>query len=247
MLGAGRQERGRLIGTDGRNSRILLVEDDKSSASLLKEYLEKSMMDVLVEGNGARAMKTIEQFDPDMLLLDLMLPGKDGMTICRELRETRKDLPIIIVTALDESYDVVLGLESGADEYVIKPIEPRVLLARIRAVLRRTRERPLIDSPAEVMVIGRLRIVKSSLDVYLDGNAVSLTTAEFDLLWLLAQHAGHAVGRDQILNAFFGTEYDGGTRAVDSRVARLRAKFAQLDPSLDLIKTVRPYGYLLSV
>ena len=230
----------------GQPFRVLIVEDDVELASLTAEYLQKRGLLVEIEHRGDRAIARIENIKPQVVVLDVMLPGLDGFEICRELRSQGSDVPIIMLTARDEDIDQVLGLEMGADDYLAKPVQPRVLLAHIKAILRRstTQEKPAQDTSS--LQFGQLRISRYSRDVKIGATVVDLTTAEFDLLWLLATNAGRVLPRNEILKALRGLEYDGIDRSIDSRISRLRRKLGDDAVAAAHIKTVRPHGYLFS-
>ena len=225
---------------------ILLVEDDIRLSALVVEYLEKNGLKVETEFRGDTAVKRILELKPDLVVLDLMLPGLDGFEVCKQVR-TDYDGPILMLTARDEDIDQVVGLEIGADDYVVKPAPPRLLLARIRALLRRTAQR---DETAQVsfeqreLEFGLLKIMRNSRTVSLDEKVIEFTTTEFDLLWLLAINAGNILSRDQISETLTGLEYDGLDRSIDIRISRLR-KLLLDDPTKSKgIKTVRGQGYL---
>lgn len=227
---------------------ILIVEDDAKLARLIQEFLRKEGFAVEIEPRGDLAPARILSENPDLVLLDLMLPGMDGLSICREVRP-RYDRAIIMLTARGEEVDEVVGLELGADDYVIKPVRPRALLARINTLLRRapavsaSEETP--DEPARIQ-IGALAVDAANRTVHLGDAPVELTTAEFDLLWFLAQNAGQVVSRERIYAEVRGIEYDGIDRSVDLRVARLRRKLGDTGKQPRRIKSVRGAGYLLA-
>ncbi len=223
---------------------ILLVEDDRRLADLTAEYFQQNGLSVAIESRGDQALAHFARVKPRVVLLDLMLPGVDGLTICRELRATF-DGPILIFTARDSDIDQVIGLEAGADDYVTKPVDPMVLLARTRALLRRVES---LDSPAHTsgdIVLGGLRISSAAQEVSLDGKPVQLTTHEFELLLLLAKHAGTVLSRDDIFHNLRGIDYDGLDRSIDGRISKLRKKLADSATEPARIKTVWGKGYLL--
>ena len=224
--------------------RILLVEDDQRLAELIRDYLQQQGFEVLIEGRGDSAPGRILRENPDLLILDLMLPGKDGLSICQQIRSEYLG-PILILTAREDDMDQVAGLELGADDYVKKPIEPRVLLARIRALFRRmekSADQPPL--PKNDLLFGSLRICFSSRVVSLDNQAVDLTTTEFDLLVLLAGNAGTILDRERIFSLMRGTDYDGLDRSIDIAISRLRKKL-EVDPTEPKrIKTIWRQGYL---
>ena len=227
--------------------RILLVEDDVRLAALIREYLAQHGMHVAVEHRGDRAATRILSEQPDLVILDLMLPGLDGFGICRQIRPAYRG-PVLILTASDEDVDQVAGLEMGADDYVIKPAPPRVLLARTRSLLRRIQGGG--DTPEQrdvnIFYFGNLHLQRDTRSVRLHGQAVDLTTSEFDLLWRLASHAGSVLTRDDILASSRGLAYDGLDRSVDARVSRLRRKLGDDPEHPTRIKTVWRRGYLFN-
>ncbi|HSJ97052.1 MAG TPA: response regulator transcription factor, partial [Myxococcota bacterium] len=188
-----------------RRPRLLLVEDSARLAASIRDYLERHHYEVFIEGDGLAVAERFERLRPDLVILDLMLPGKDGLTLCRELRRHDR-IPILILTAKGENIDQVLGLEMGADDYVVKPVEPRVLLARIEALLRRARSAPP-QAREPRLVAGRLAIDSARRAATIDSRAVELTTGDFDILWLLASRQGTVVTRDEILRVVRGIDY----------------------------------------
>lgn len=229
------------------NWRILIVEDDERLATLTKDYLESTGLSVSVEGDGSRAIERIKTEQPDLVVLDLMLPGEDGLAVCRIVRPYYKG-PILMLTARTEDLDQVLGLEMGADDYVAKPVRPRVLLARIRALLRRVKEspeeRPVESSSENRLTFGNLVVDNAMREAWLDGQSIDLTSAEFDLLWLLSSSAGRVLTREEIFHQLRGIEYDGQDRSIDVRVSRIRPKVGDDPMNPKRIKTVRSKGYL---
>jgi two-component system OmpR family response regulator/two-component system response regulator RstA len=229
-----------------RSRRVLLVEDDERLAALVLDYLSRNGLEVHCEPDGKEAVERTCALQPDLLVLDVMLPGKDGFSICRELRARGATIPIVILTARDEDFDRVLGLELGADEFIAKPFQPRVLLAHVRAMLRRAGMGDRGTGQGEALAFGRLEIDTSSREVRLGGRPVDLTTSEFDVLLLLARHAGKVLSRNDILQALRSLDYDGSDRSVDCRIYRLRRKLGDLSASTERIKTIRSVGYLFS-
>ena len=225
----------------------MLVEDDPRLGALIKDYLQQQGLKVEVEKRGDNAVSRILAQYPDLVILDIMLPGCDGFEVCRQVR-AKYNNPILMLTARDEDVDQVVGLELGADDYVAKPVQPRVLLARIRALLRRnnTSEVPFhANEPANhELCLGDFHISYNSRQAQLDGQPLELTTSEFEVLWLLASHAGNILSRDTIMATLQGTEYDGLNRGVDLRISRLRKKLGDDPVKPHIIKTVRGKGYL---
>ncbi|HZZ94088.1 MAG TPA: response regulator transcription factor [Usitatibacter sp.] len=227
-----------------RRGRVLLIEDSARLALSIRDYLDRHGFEVVIEGDGAAAAARFERVKPDLVVLDLMLPGRDGLAICRDLRRTHR-VPILILTAKSESIDQVLGLEMGADDYVVKPVEPRVLVARIEALLRRSRATPA-DARDTKLTAGRVTVDGARRSAEIDGKPVELTTGDFDILWLLASRQGTVVTRDEILRVVRGIDYDGLDRSIDARICRLRRKLQDAGGVESMIKTVRLRGYLFA-
>jgi two-component system response regulator RstA len=228
--------------------RILIVEDDERLADLTREYLESNGLTVSLETHGGAAVERIRNEQPDLVVLDLMLPGEDGLSICRRVRPVYSG-PIIMLTARTDDLDQVLGLEMGADDYIGKPVQPRVLLARIRAMLRRVENTPAAaeqnngEEPVRLQ-FNDLVVDRSMREAWLNDESIDLTSAEFDLLWLLASNAGRVLSREEIFTALRGIEYDGQDRSIDVRVSRIRPKIGDDPIHPRRIKTVRSKGYL---
>ncbi|QKE63984.1 response regulator [Aquipseudomonas campi] len=223
---------------------ILIVEDDQRLAELTREYLESNGLKVAIESDGAKAAARILKEQPDLVVLDLMLPGEDGLSICRKVRGQYGG-PILMLTARTDDMDEVLGLEMGADDYVCKPVRPRVLLARIRALLRRREGHAEVGVESQRRLqFGQLVIDSAMREAWLREQSIELTSAEFDLLWLLAANAGRILSREEIFTALRGIEYDGQDRSIDVRISRIRPKIGDDPMHPRLIKTVRSKGYL---
>lgn len=223
--------------------RIVIVEDDARLAALIGEYLRSQGLAVDLIEDGRQAIESILSNPPSLVVLDLMLPGVDGLSVCRRLREAGFARPILMLTARSDDQDHIKGLELGADDFVNKPVRPQVLLARIRALLRRT-ESDSAGRVASRLTFGALVIDNSRREAWLDGQLIDLTGAEFDLLWLLASNAGRILSREETFVALRGIEYDGQDRSIDVRISRIRPKIGD-DPDMPrLIKTVRSKGYL---
>lgn len=226
---------------------ILLVEDDIRLSALMQEYLQQHGIQVAIEHRGDRACQRILSELPDLVVLDLMLPGCDGLEVCKEVRPTYTG-PILMLTARDEDIDQVVGLELGADDYVTKPVQPRVLLARIRALLRRFSightSHASTSAENRELRFGVLQICGFSREVRLNDQGLNFTTNEYELLWLLANHAGQVLSRDIIFQRLRGIEYDGLDRSIDVRVSRLRRKLGDDPVQPYRIKTIRGKGYI---
>ncbi|MHB1652135.1 MAG: response regulator [Desulfitobacteriaceae bacterium] len=221
---------------------ILVVDDEEPIQELLRFNLEKEGYLVRVAGDGAGALNLVEKELPDLVVLDVMLPGMDGLEVCRQLRMMPKfqDLPVIMLTARGEEIDKVLGLELGADDYLTKPFSPRELLARIKARLRRAKALP--DGAGEIRR-GDLRLDSSRFQVYVRDQEIELTLKEFELLRVLILNPGKVYSRDELLEQVWGYDYAGDTRTVDVHIRHLRQK-VEIDPSNpDKIETLRGVGY----
>lgn len=221
--------------------KILLVEDDARLAALVQSFLQQQGFEVRLESRGDTVSAICLSWQPDLLMLDLMLPGMDGFTVCRTIRPWFT-APILMLTAKQGDIDQVLGLELGADDYVIKPVEPRVLLARVHALLRRGS--PAQKTENQELSFGLLTLNNSAREAHFAGQLVELTSYEFDLLWMLAKHAGQTVKREAIHKQIIGREYDGLDRTVDVRVSHLRRKLNDNAETPFRIKTVWGKGYL---
>jgi two-component system, OmpR family, response regulator len=221
--------------------RVMLVEDDARLAELVTEYLSGYEFAVDLVTRGDAAIERFRANPPDVVVLGLMLPGLDGMVVCRRIREL-SEVPILILTAREDTYDEVSGLEQGADDFVNKPVQPRVLLARLRALLRRTQSRAGAD--ASVLQFGALRIVTSDRSVTWRGQGCVLSNTEYKLLLVLAEAAGQVLSRDALLKKMRGIEFDGLDRSIDNCISKLRRKFDDTDS--EKIKTVWGEGYLFS-
>jgi DNA-binding response OmpR family regulator len=218
------------------NGTVVVVEDDPHIADLVDLYLRREGFRVLLAGDGEKGLELFKQADPWIVILDVGLPGRrDGFDVCREIR-ARGSVPVLFLTARDDEVDRVLGLEMGADDYLTKPFSPRELVARVRAILRRTREGP---TPHEVVTMGELEVDLRRREVRQRGEAVSLTTREFDLIAFLANNIGLALSRQQLLDGVWGTDWYGDERTVDVHVAQLRKKLGTDLP----LATVWGVGY----
>lgn len=225
------------------NETILVVDDEQHIVELVRLYLEKEGFSVDSAFDGAVALEKIKQSPPILVILDLMLPKVDGWDVCRQVR-AYSNLPLIMLTARDDDIDKIVGLELGADDYLTKPFNPRELVARVKAVLRRGGRPPaLTDSTDQTLEIGNVSLRIDNREVYIAGNPIELRTKEFDLLQILCQHQGKALSREQLLNLAWGFDFYGETRTVDVHVAHLRKK---LEPGTLNIETVWGIGYKLS-
>jgi two-component system alkaline phosphatase synthesis response regulator PhoP len=226
------------------SQRILVVDDDKQIVRLVQSYLEQAGYAVLTAYDGATALRSIRTERPDLVVLDLMLPDQDGWTVTRAVRgdANQADLPIIMLTARVEDTDKIVGLEIGADDYIAKPFNPRELVARVRAVLRRGSGAP---AQPRVLELGALRLDMDRHAVTRDGQALDVTPTEFDLLKVLMEYPGHAFTRAELIEKGLGYTYDGLDRGIDSHIKNLRKKIEPDPVSPTYIQTVYGVGYRL--
>lgn len=219
-------------------AKILIIEDEQAIQRMIEYDLSQLNYDVNSALDGFEGYKKASTKNYDVILLDLMLPNMDGMEICKKLREEGNEAYIIMLTALDDEYNVIKGFDVGADDYIKKPFSPRELLARIKAGLRR---QGLLKND-DVILYQDLKIIQSSYEVYKDDTKIDVTLKEFELLVYLFKNKGKALSRDQLLTNLWGFSYDGDSRVVDVHIFKLREK---IDPTADFIKTVRGIGYRL--
>jgi two-component system alkaline phosphatase synthesis response regulator PhoP len=224
-------------------ARILVVDDEPAVTDLLAYNLRKANYEALVAADGAEALRLARQAAPDLILLDIMLPKLDGLDICRELRKN-SSIPIIMISARGEEIDRVVGLELGADDYLVKPFSMRELLARIKVVLRRSQPADEENIRSNVLIgQGSLMLDLDTHLVTIGEAPVALTRLEFDLLYLLLKNAGRVLTRERLLEQVWGYEFFGDTRAVDSAIKRLRAKLRAANSQAEYIEAVRGIGY----
>ena len=222
------------------NTKILIADDDKNICELLRMYLEKDGFSVAIAGNGEEALAKFDEENPDLLLLDVMMPRLDGWQVCRELRK-KSECPIIMITAKGETFDKVLGLELGADDYVVKPFEAKEIIARIKAVLRRTGKANAENDKKEVNY-DKLTVNMTKYELKVDGKIIDTPPKELELLFHLASNPNRVYTRDQLLDEVWGFEYYGDSRTVDVHVKRLREKLEGISEKWSL-KTVWGVGY----
>ena len=227
--------------------KILVVDDEPSIVTLIKFNLEKAGYIVITAEDGRQGLDLSLTEKPDLIVLDLMLPGMDGMDVCKTLRQEKVETPILMLTAKDEEFDKILGLELGADDYMTKPFSPREVVARVKAILRRTQVQKTPGDAAAVIKLGALEIHTDSYDVYAHGEQLVLTPKEYELLLYLSNHKNKVLSRDQLLNGVWDFHYDGDTRIVDVHISHLREKI-EADPKRPAyIRTIRGFGYKLEV
>ena len=219
--------------------KVLVVDDNKQITSILEEYAKKEGYQTVVALDGEEAIEKFVSEKPDILLLDVMMPKKDGFTVCREIRKT-SNVPILMITARGEDFEKIMGLEIGADDYIVKPFSPGEVMARIKAIMRRivsTEEEP------QKFTFDNLTINLDNYSVTIDGNVLPLTKKEIEILWTLATSKNKVFSRDNLLNNLWGYDYFGDNRTVDSHIKRLRAKLEKFEHPTWNIKTIWGVGY----
>lgn len=221
-----------------KNIKILIVDDNAQIVSVLEEYARKEGYSTAAAYDGQEALEQFERESPDLILLDVMLPGIDGFAVCKKIRAA-SSVPIIMITARGEDYDKIMGLEIGADDYIVKPFSPAEVMARIKAVLRRA----VPEKSRRVLRCRNLVISPDEFKAAIGGRAVELTHKEFDLLWILAANKGRVFSRDNLLDALWGYDYCGDSRTVDTHIKRLRAKLNRCPHEGWDIKTIWGVGY----
>lgn len=226
------------------NKKILIVDDEQSIVTLLTYNLEKAGFKTDAAYDGIEAVRMIENDDYDLIILDLMLPGLDGMEVCKHLRQQKIEIPILMLTAKEDEIDKVLGLELGADDYLTKPFSPKEVVARIKAILRRTNRQTSLDQFAMIQ-IGELKIYPERYEVEKNNQLISFTRKEFELLHYLATNVEKVLSRDQLLSAVWNYDFVGDTRIVDVHISHLRDKIESDTKKPEYIKTVRGIGYKL--
>ncbi|CAM2812878.1 response regulator [Mammaliicoccus fleurettii] len=227
--------------------RVLVVDDEQSIVTLLKYNLEQAGYVVEIAQDGEEALQKEKEKKPDLIVLDVMLPKKDGIEVCKTIRSDKNQVPILMLTAKDDEFDRVLGLELGADDYMTKPFSPREVVARVKAILRRS---SVVDSVKnedddEDIVIGNIRIRPDFFEVYRNDILLELTPKEFELLLYLVERQGRVITREHMLNSVWNYEFAGDSRIVDVHISHLRDKLEENPKQPQLIKTVRGLGYKL--
>ena len=227
-------------------TKILIVDDDENIAELISLYMTKECFDTMIVGDGESAVRAAVDYDPDLILLDIMLPGMDGYQVCREVR-SKKNIPIIMLSAKGEVFDKVLGLELGADDYVEKPFDSKELVARVKAVLRRYKVAPAPEKEddADMIEYPDLKVNRTDYSVSYKGKPVDMPPKELELLYFLASSPNHVYTREQLLDQIWGYEYVGDTRTVDVHIKRLREKLGDNDAWA--ISTIWGIGYKFEV
>lgn len=225
--------------------KVLIVDDEHSIVTLLKYNLEQAGYLTEVAQDGEEALEKVDSVRPDIVVLDLMLPKKDGIEVCKTIRANKNAVPILMLTAKDDAFDRVLGLELGADDYMTKPFSPREVVARVKAILRRVSSTEWQQEEDDDIYIGFLRIRPEYFEVYREGQLVELTPKEFELLLYLIERQGRVITREHMLNSVWNYEFAGDSRIVDVHISHLRDKLEDNPKKPQLIKTVRGLGYKL--
>ena len=227
----------------GPKGQILVVDDEPNIARLIRMYLDREGFETVVAMSGAEALARVASYRPALVILDIMLPDIDGLEVCREIRR-ENDVPIIMLTAREGDEDKIEGLEVGADDYVTKPFVPRELVARVKAILRRsTSQSETVDQRGEILDLGALKIEPDRREVWLEGNPISLRAKEYDLLTELARRPGIVFTREQLLQSVWGYDFLGDSGTIDVHVRRLRAKLNDDSSNPRFIETVWGVGY----
>ncbi|WP_173915866.1 response regulator transcription factor [Halobacillus sp. Marseille-Q1614] len=227
--------------------RILIVDDEESIVTLLQYNIEQAGYETDVAFNGKEALEKASSTTFDLIVLDVMLPEMDGMDVCKELRQKQVQTPILMLTAKDDEFDKVLGLELGADDYLTKPFSPREVLARIKAILRRMVREPSEEDSSPSIKVADLMIYPEQYEATINGEPLTFTPKEFELLYYLGQNLGRVLSRDQLLSAVWNYDFAGDTRIVDVHVSHLREKIEPDTKKPVYIKTIRGLGYKMEV
>lgn len=228
------------------SQKVLVVDDEQSIVTLLKYNIEQAGYQVIVAYDGVQALEKVNEEKPDLVVLDVMLPEKDGIEVCKTIRSDKNQVPILMLTAKDDEFDRVLGLELGADDYMTKPFSPREVVARVKAILRRVGQvvnKNLDDD--EDIILGAIRIRPDFFEVYRNDELLELTPKEFELLLYLIERQGRVITREHMLNSVWNYEFAGDSRIVDVHISHLRDKLEENPKQPQFIKTVRGLGYKL--
>ncbi|KMM37424.1 response regulator transcription factor [Guptibacillus hwajinpoensis] len=232
------------------SQKILVVDDELSILTLLQFNLEQAGYEVVTAENGAEALEVVTAENPKCIILDLMLPEMDGLEVCKELRQRHIHTPVLMLTAKDDEFDKVLGLELGADDYMTKPFSPREVVARVKAILRRVKQLEESKTASEMqeeekIQVGQLAVYPNNYEAFFQGKIMEVTPKEFELLVYLVRHKGRVLTREQLLSAVWDYDFVGDTRIVDVHVSHLREKIEQNTRKPEYIKTIRGLGYKL--
>lgn len=225
---------------------ILIADDNQDITDILSTYAVKEGFNAVVASDGEEALKLFQEYNPAVVLLDVMMPKEDGYEVCRKIR-SKSNVPVILITARGEDFERIMGLDIGADDYIVKPFSPSEVMARIRAVLRRMTKKEVHSVSDNVVTVGNLSINLDEYALYIDGTRISLTKKEIETMWTLATNPNKVFTRDNLLDSLWGFDYFGDSRTVDSHIKRLRAKLDKLDHPQWSIKTIWGVGYKFEV
>jgi len=225
---------------------ILIADDNRDITDILSTYSRMEGFEPVVAGDGEEAIKLFNQFNPEVVLLDVMMPKEDGYEVCRKIR-SKSNVPVILITARGEDFDKIMGLDIGADDYIVKPFSPREVMARVRAVLRRMTKSSKEEVSGNVLSISNLEINLDEYTLHIGGNKVSLTKKEIETMWTLATNPNKVFTRDNLLDSLWGFDYFGDSRTVDSHIKRLRSKLDTNPHPAWNIKTIWGVGYKFEV
>ena len=226
--------------------KVLIVDDVISNVLLLKVLLTNEKFNIVTAGNGTQALEQVKKEKPDLVLLDVMMPGKDGYEVCRPIRQ-ESAVPIILITARGEDYDKIMGLDIGADDYIVKPFSPSEVMARLRAVLRRISRQSVETQSGQILRVSNMEVNLDEYTFCIDGKKIPMTKKEIETMWTLASTPGKVYTRDNLLDSLWGYDYYGDSRTVDSHIKRLRAKLDSVPHPDWTIKTIWGVGYKLEI
>ena len=225
---------------------ILIADDNKDITDILNVYVKNEGYETLIAKDGVEAEKMFEKYDPVAILLDVMMPLKDGYQVCRDIRK-KSSVPIILIPARGEDYDKIMGLDIGADDYIVKPFSPSEVMARLRAVLRRLNKAEVSSDSDSVLRISNIVVNLDEYSFSIDGNKIPLTKKEIETMWTLASNPNKVFTRDNLLDSLWGYDYYGDSRTVDSHIKRLRAKIDSVEHPAWSIKTIWGVGYKFEI
>lgn len=225
---------------------ILIADDNKDITDILATYVKKEGYEPVIAGDGPQAEKMFHEYNPEAVLLDVMMPFKDGYEVCRSIRE-ESSVPIILITARGEDYDKITGLDIGADDYIVKPFSPSEVMARLRAILRRINRHEGMEKTVNVLRIANIEVNMEEYSFKVDGKRIPLTKKEIETMWTLAGNPGKVFTRDNLLDSLWGYDYYGDNRTVDSHIKRLRAKLDTVEHPNWAIKTIWGVGYKFEI
>lgn len=225
---------------------ILIADDNQDITDILSTYAVKEGFNAVVASDGEEALKLFQEYSPVVVLLDVMMPKEDGYEVCRKIR-SKSNVPVILITARGEDFEKIMGLDIGADDYIVKPFSPSEVMARVRAVLRRMEKKEVANVSENTINIGNLVINLDEYILHINGNKISLTKKEIETMWTLASNPNKVFTRDNLLDSLWGFDYFGDSRTVDSHIKRLRAKLDKIEHPLWNIKTIWGVGYKFEV